>query len=481
MKKIAITTFLLMILCGSIASAEQLATFDNPQIYVSPPTFVQLESNLFKIPNTNIDIELANLCPENDPNLIVTDKADVAEKIVSDNVVDPNSVYLVNNSYYEFCFKIGIKKINNGQLIIYPRALDSTIKLAKPSYDNKPIIISGLVFDGENVGLAVNFDVYLLLHNITIDKSKKGIELSCSNGCLVTNSKLTGVPESPPAFSTGIKTQGKGVTIDDVTISNFDIGIYGEGENILIEESIITNNKLYGIRADADVKNLTLSKVSLYDNGGGIEAEKAFILEEGANSNIGMIDSQLIKDKPTFILPQSASSKDNSIRYVEIYEAGDDINQKQNQLKAFRIRYDLKDSELTKGGDAITISDPAIQRKYVMATYTGPSGSTRSTTALWTRGNIVFTSIDQVEVPSGGSGMNGVGEGSPTVESVPEGQDIAGNAFSGGASGAKAMSCSLTRDSTDIRSMAVSLMFFILFIAILFVSARRMSLHSMQE
>jgi len=53
MKKIAITTFLILIFCGKIATAEQFATFDVPNIFVSPPTFVQLESNTFKIPNLN--------------------------------------------------------------------------------------------------------------------------------------------------------------------------------------------------------------------------------------------------------------------------------------------------------------------------------------------------------------------------------------------------------------------------------------------
>ncbi|MFH1653967.1 MAG: right-handed parallel beta-helix repeat-containing protein, partial [Pseudomonadota bacterium] len=196
---------------------------------------------------------------------------------------DPNSTYLVNNSYYEFCFKIGIKKVVDNKLVIYPRTLDRVIKFAKSSYDNKPVIISGLEFSGDAAGLAINSDAYTILHNITIDKSKHGIELNCPNGCLVANSTLTGVSEIPPKFSTGIKTLGKGITINGVTISAYDIGIDAQGENILVEESSITNNKLFGIRVDSTVKNLSIKSMeSMIENGDGIKTLDTFMLEEGA-------------------------------------------------------------------------------------------------------------------------------------------------------------------------------------------------------
>ncbi|MFH1654114.1 MAG: right-handed parallel beta-helix repeat-containing protein [Pseudomonadota bacterium] len=455
MKKIKTIIFLTVILMSNIASAQVLESFEKPQLYTEPvvqlPSSIPLQEskNLFTIPNTNAEIDLMNICPVNDPNAIVADKADVIDKILFDNVSDPNSTYLINNSYYKFCFKIGNKKIEAGQTNIVSGILDNSIKFTQSSNENKPIIISGLEFKQDGTGLEINTDSFIIVHNLMIDKSKKGIGLNCPNGCMVVNSTLTGIPASPPAVSIGIKIEtSKDVTIDNITISNFDIGIDAEGENILIKESSITNNVLYGIFAKEGVRKLSISKISLFDNGGGIEAEKAFMLEKGANSNIELIDSQIIKDKPTFILPQTTSSKDDPVRYVEIYDAGDNINQKRNQLKTILVHHDLKGNELIQKDDAITITDPGMQRKYVMVTFRGSDGSTRSTQALWTLGEVIITAgdIESEASPTGVAGFAG-GDQQSGIQNPGPGGDENIDGLGGGMAGMKASACSLQRNA----------------------------------
>jgi len=434
---------------SNIASAQVLESFEKPQLYTEPaiqlPNSIPMQEtkDLFTIPNSSLEIDLTNLCPENDPNLIITDKADVVEKILSDNVVDPNSAYLVSNSYYKFCFKIGIKEVLNNKLVIDLRTLDSTIKLTKSSYKNKPIIISGLVFDGEIAGLVVNSNTYVILHNITVNQSKKGIELNCLKGCLVVDSRLTGIPEFPPAFSVGIKSPStsKDLTIQNVTISNYDIGIDAEGENILVAKSSITKNKMLGIRADSAVKNLSMSEmVSLSENGSGTKALEAFMLDDGANSNVGLIKT--VKDKETFVVPES-STENAGARYVEFYRPDTSEN---IQPIEFLYRYDLKPT--AKKGDSISLTDPRIQGKELIAAFTGADGSTISTETVLAKNRVIVVigEVSEVDSPSltdsgGGTGLAGGGG----ATSGFEGGSGSSGAFAGGIGGKS--SCSLNRQS----------------------------------
>jgi len=283
MKKIAVTIFLILIFCGNTATTEQLPAFENPNIYISPPTFAQLESSnkIFKIPGTTVEIDLDKICTEQQ-NEIVVDKSEAIEQILSSNILDPYSNYLVNDNYYKFCFKVGIKEVKDGKINIRSVNLVNSVKFNQSSYENKPIIISGLEFKQDDTGLEINTDTFTILHKITIDKSKKGIELNCPNGCLVANSTLTGVPASPPAVSTGIKTLGKDITIKDVTVSNFDIGIDVYSKKSLVEGCEIVGNKMYGLFVHKDANLSLKSMKSMIGNGDGKSALNAFMLEDGA-------------------------------------------------------------------------------------------------------------------------------------------------------------------------------------------------------
>ncbi|MFH1653959.1 MAG: hypothetical protein ABIE74_07865 [Pseudomonadota bacterium] len=443
MKKIAIIIFFCTVFWTNTSFTADVATFDNPNIHISPPIFAQLPSkNLFKIPDSNVEIDLNAICakPKKEKIIFVTNEQSII------NAFKNYSRYLVaGGNYYELCFQM-----DNG--LGEDAVIESIVELKNLNHINIPMIISGLEFKNEKSGLVIDYDGFLILNKIVTTNGKTSLQLNCHDGgCLLVNSDLSGIAGDKDNPSVGIKTMrdGSNVTIKNVKVSNFDIGIDAAGENILVEKSSVTKNKI-GIHADTDVKNLSISKmISLSDNGDKIKASDTYMLEKGANSNIGLIDSQIIKDKPTFILPQTALSKDDPIRYVEIYEAGDDINQKQNQLTAFRVHYDLKNNELIKGGDAITISDPSFQRKYLMATYTGPTGTTRSTTALWVREEIIFTSTGPVTISTeGGEAMEAGSGDQVSIDGAGGKEDVLGFGSGAGGSGVAAMkACSLVQSS----------------------------------
>ncbi|MFH1654052.1 MAG: right-handed parallel beta-helix repeat-containing protein, partial [Pseudomonadota bacterium] len=283
MKKITITIFLIVIFLCNAAAADQLGIFENPNIYVSP-TFVQLESNTFKIPNS-VEIDLDKICVNPSNPIYVDDVQSVT------NAFDNVASYLDSSkNYYELCFVMKDSRFRRAT-----KLLNTVINFQKDA--NLPLIISGLELDGEEVknnennvvvdksykaSLIINSDSFLLLHNITIDKSKQGIELNCPNGCLVANSKLTGVPASPPAVSTGIKTLGKDITIKDVIVSNFDIGIDVYSKKSLVERCEVIGNKMYGLFVHEDANLSIKSMKSMIGNGDGKSALNAFT----PNSNI---------------------------------------------------------------------------------------------------------------------------------------------------------------------------------------------------
>ncbi|MFH1653245.1 MAG: hypothetical protein ABIE74_04225 [Pseudomonadota bacterium] len=375
MKKIQVTFFLAVILMSNLAFAQVLGSFEKPQLYTEPaiqlPSSIptQEKTDLFKIPDSDIEIELNTIC-KNPAKAIYVDSND---KSYVTNAFRNLTSYLSNSGkYYELCFIMSNERSGADTI------LNEVVELKGASNEKLPLIISGLKFDSEkkedkSAGLNVEYYAFLLLHNITIDKSKKGIELNCPNGCLVANSTLTGVPASPPAVSIAIDIQpsSRDVIIQDVVAKAFDIGIDVQGENILLKEISITKNHMYGIRADSSVKNLSLSNiVSLSDNGDGITALDAFMLEEGANSDIGLIKT--LADKETFVVPKS-TLKDTTARYVEFYRPKTERNL---QFDSFLYRYDLKPFEFTKNGDAITVTDHRVQGQYAMVALRTADGST---------------------------------------------------------------------------------------------------------
>ena len=392
MKKIAITIFLITILFGNVATAEQLATFDNPQIYVSPPTFVQLESSTFNAS----EIDFSKVCVDPNKSIPVTDVNKVTDAF------DNYKKYLVlGGKYYELCF---VFKDFQGFL------LDPVKELIK--FEKKvdlPIIISGLEFSGDLAGLVVSSDAYVVLHNITIDKSKQGIELNCRNGCMLANSKLTGVTATPPEFSTGIKMPAlsSNITIINTAITAFDIGIDVYSKKSLVERCEVIGNKMYGLFVHEDANLSIKSMKSMIGNGDGKSALNAFT----PNSNIGLIKA--IQAKETFVVPESAIGN-IAARYVEFYRPD---TSKNIQPFEFLHRYDLKSTDLAQKGDSLTITAPAIRGQYLIAMFTGGDGSTLSIDTFLAKDRVIITSTDTMPIPAStgeemaGGGADGNTEG----------------------------------------------------------------------
>ncbi|MFH1652422.1 MAG: hypothetical protein ABIE74_00015 [Pseudomonadota bacterium] len=277
---------------------------------------------------------------------------------------------------------------------------------------------------------------------------------------MVANSTLTGVPANGKDVSRGLDIQAisKDVTIIKATITNFDIGIDAQGENIIVEESSITKNKMYGIRADSKVKNLSMSKmISLSENGDGIEASDAFMLEEGANSGIKLIDAD--QKKATFYIPMN-SEKDQSVKFIDFYEP---TKQDKVQPQKFLLKRHIKPTEFTKKDDSITITDPALRGKYIMVT----CGNTISTKALWVQDEVIIATIPQTELPSGGAGMTG----DPASPESQEGDRSFGGgsefAFAGGKAG-----CSLMMISTQKSSTTFFQLLFLIIPALILICCR---------
>ncbi|MFH1652734.1 MAG: right-handed parallel beta-helix repeat-containing protein [Pseudomonadota bacterium] len=451
MKKIKAIIVLVIILLSNIAFAQVLESFEKPQLYTEPtvqlPRSIPMqEKDLFTIPNTNVEIDLNQICVDAKNPIYITK---------AQNVIDAFNNYTkyleAGGKYYELCFVM--ENALGDQMFI-----EKSIEMKIPNHVSIPMIISGLVFDQPNTGMKIDHDGYLIVHNFEVKNQTRGIELTCRDaGCLLVNSNLSGITSgdiSKPGFCIKTTKDSRNVIIKKSTIISCDIGIDAEGENILVEKSSITKNKMYGIRADSSVKDLSLSNmVSLSDNGDGIKALDAFMLEEGANSNIGLIKT--LADKETFVVPESTLN-DTTARYVEFYKPK---TEKNLQPIEFIYRYELKPTELIKKKDSITVTDPRIQGQYAMAVLKTADGSTISPEALLIKDRVIVlvggsTTIDS---PSGfQSGGENVGGG---------GDELSGGAFGDGSGGGFAAagktSCSLSKGNDEANGVVYIMMFFL--------------------